>query len=693
MGTRDFLLEIGTEEIPARFVQGATRQLAEKVQAFLRDRRIAFGVVRTYATPRRLAVLVEDVAEKQEDVSEEVRGPAKHIAVDEAGNWTKAAEGFARKQGVALRDLFIREVKGVPYVFARKYHPGAPTREILTELGDVIRSLSFPKSMRWGTHDLRFVRPIRWLVALFGADIVPIEVAGVRAGNVTRGHRFLGRAVTIDEPAHYETLLEAQYVIADVEKRCQLIVDQIRALEAEKGWRIPIDEGLLEEVTHLVEYPTVLWGAFDEEFLAVNRHVLVTAMREHQRYFPVENVRGELLPYFVTVRNGDDRHLDTVRKGNEKVLRARLADARFFYEEDQKLTIPEALTKLKTIVYHEDLGTLADKVDRVRALSARVADALGLDEETKRLVDRTAEICKFDLVTQMVYEFPELEGIMGEDYARRAGEPEAVARGVFEHHLPRFAGDQLPASDVGAVVGVADKVDTLVGFFSLGLIPTGSQDPYALRRATNGVVQILLDRKWPLALDALVEAALDLYAGKGLGKRPADAVKADLLAFFAQRLKTVLQEEGIRYDVIDAVLGSDFADLRAAVARAKVLEARHEEEAFRAAVEAFTRLYNLSRKAETAGEVQEALFEDDAERALYRAYGAARERARAAEEAGDWAGVLDAWSALAESIHAFFDAVLVMAPDPAVRQNRLSLIKRIADDLWRYADFSKLVLA
>lgn len=375
MATRDVLLEIGTEEIPARFVQAAVNQLAEKVQTFFRDRRIAFGEVRTYATPRRLAVWVKDVAEKQEDVSEEVRGPAKHIAVDEAGNWTKAAEGFARKQGVSLDDLYFKEVKGVPYVFARKHHPGAPTREILPELGDVIRSLSFPKSMRWGTHDLRFVRPIRWLVALFGADVVPIEVAGVRAGNVTKGHRFLGREVTVDEPARYEALLEEQYVIADVAKRRQRILDQIRALEAEKGWRIPVDEGLLEEVTHLVEYPTVLWGSFDPEFLAVNRHVLVTAMREHQRYFPVENERGELLPHFVTVRNGDDRHLDTVRKGNEKVLRARLADARFFYEEDQKLSILDALAKLKAIVYHEDLGTLADKVDRVRTLSARIADA------------------------------------------------------------------------------------------------------------------------------------------------------------------------------------------------------------------------------------------------------------------------------------------------------------------------------
>lgn len=689
MSKRDLLVEVGLEEMPARFVALAASQFKEKVEKWLTAERVPFDQITALETPRRFALLIHGLAEKQPDRNDEAKGPAKKIAQDEAGNWTKAALGFARSNNVDPNDLYFKEVNGVEYVHARKAEAGKATTEILPQLADVIAGMSFPKNMRWGARDLKYVRPIRWLVALFGEELIDLEIAGVKSSRISRGHRFLGTEVTLNNPGEYVSKLAEQHVIVNPEERRALIVEQIRRMEQEHGWTIPMDEGLLDEVVHLVEYPTALYGTFEAEFLTIPREVLVTSMREHQRYFPVENAQGQLLNHFVTVRNGDSRALENVAKGNEKVLRARLSDARFFYVEDQKLSIESCLKRLETIVFHEELGTIGDKVRRVRKTAGLIASKLGVTAEEAKQVDRIAEIAKFDLVTNMVGEFPELQGIMGEDYARKAGESDLVARGVFEHYLPRFAGDLMPASAQGAIASMADKLDTIVGCFSIGIVPTGSQDPYGLRRMAAGIVAILLERNWQLSLDELWDAALEGYAAQGVSKRTVEEVKKDLVDFFALRLKNVLQENGVRYDVVDAVLSADLTRVPDVLAKAKALMAAVSAEDFKLIVEQFNRVNNLAQKAE-ADSVDEALFAEEAERNLYQSYQSVESEVQGL---ADQEKILATLSTLREPIQGFFDKVMVMAEDQAVRANRLGLLLRISRLLNGYADFAKIVFA
>lgn len=692
---KDLLLEIGLEEVPARFVRAAMDQLKEKTEKWLENSRLTYKEVKAYATPRRLAVLIEELADKQADVSEEVKGPARKIAKDESGAWTKAALGFARSQGVEPEALFFKELAGVEYVYANKSSIGVETASLLPEaLPALITSLTFPKNMRWGAYELRYVRPIRWLVALHGADIVPFEITGVATSRTTRGHRFLGTDAVIDEPAQYVAKLREQHVIADVEERQALIAEGIRKLGEERGWHIAVKEDLLEEVLFLVETPTVLTGSFDPAFLNIPQEVLITSMREHQRYFPVLDAEGKLQPHFVTVRNGDSLSLEVVAKGNEKVLRARLSDAKFFYEEDQKVKIPDFLAKLENIVYHEELGTVADKVRRIRAVSDRLAAQLRLDDTARADVSRAADLCKFDLVTQMVYEFPELQGIMGEDYALKAGEKSAVAKAINEHYSPRNAGDTPPASLIGAIVGIADKLDTIVGCFSIGIVPTGSQDPYALRRQASGIVATLLEHELELTLPELFQLGLDVHAAARPLKREAYEIKKDLGDFFAMRVKNVLTEQQIRYDVVDAVLGAGADDVRRTVMRAQALQAETEEsrkEAFRPAAEAFGRVSNLAAKAGDSRQVDARLFENGAEGALYEAWQHAHGQFAKSIVEARMTDALEALKTMTGAINGFFDAVMVMADDEAVRTNRLSLLANIADDVKSFADFSKLV--
>lgn len=689
MSKRDLLIEVGLEEMPARFVAQTAAQFKEKVEKWLAAERIPFDQITALETPRRFAVLINGLAEKQPDRNEEAKGPARKIAQDEAGNWSKAALGFARSNNVEADQLYYKEVNGIEYVHARKSEAGKATTDLLPQLGDVITSMNFPKNMRWGARDLKYVRPIRWLVALFGEELVSLEVAGVKSGRVSRGHRFLGTEVEISKPAEYVSKLAEQHVLVNPEERRAIIVEQIKRMEQEKGWNIPMDEGLLDEVVHLVEYPTALYGTFEEEFLTIPREVLVTSMREHQRYFPVENANGQLLNHFVTVRNGDSRALENVAKGNEKVLRARLSDARFFYVEDQKLTIDSCLKRLETIVFHEELGTIGDKVRRVRKTAEQIGAKLGVSQEEAKQVDRIAEISKFDLITNMVGEFPELQGIMGEDYARKAGESDLVASGVFEHYLPRFAGDKMPVSAQGAIVSMADKLDTIVGCFSIGIVPTGSQDPYGLRRMAAAIVSILVERDWQLSLDQLWDAALETYAAQGVTKRPVEEVKKDLVDFFALRLKNVLQENHVRYDVIDAVLSADLTQVPDLLAKAKALMAAVEDEEFKLIVEQFNRVNNLAQKAE-ADQVDEALFAEEVERALYQSYLSVSQEVSVL---ADQEKVLGTLSTLREPIKAFFDQVMVMAEDQAVRANRLGLLLRLSRLIFGYADFAKIVFA
>lgn len=690
--SKDILFEIGLEEIPARFIRAAMEQLQDRTTKWLESSRITHAGVTAYATPRRLAVLVKDAAEKQEDISEEVKGPSRKIALDANGDWSKAALGFARSQGVSPEQFTFKELGGVEYIYATKNSAGVETASLLSEgLLGIVNAMTFPKNMRWGAYDFKFVRPIRWLVALFGQDIIDLEITDVKASNVSRGHRFLGKETVISEPAEYVERLREQHVLVDVKEREALILKQINQLAEEKNWTIAIKDDLLEEVLFLVETPTVLFGTFDPSFLEIPQDVLITSMREHQRYFPVLDAAGKLLPFFVTVRNGNAESLDVIAKGNEKVLRARLSDAKFFYQEDQKMKIDDALAKLENIVYHEDLGSVGDKVRRIRQIADSLAVKLGLSESTLSEVSRTADICKFDLVTQMVYEFPELQGTMGEDYARKAGEPETVAKAIFEHYQPRFAGDAVPSTDAGSVVSIADKIDTIVGCFSIGIIPTGSQDPYALRRQAAGIVQIVLEHKLPITLREIFDTAIEIHENSGNSKHSADELRINLYEFFGLRVKRLLSDNEVRYDVVDAVTAAGFDDVVDVVGRSRALmDAVTNQADFKVTVDSLTRVSNLAAKA-TSEAIDPALLKEAAELQLYNTWQALHTPYLEAMTAKNAEEALRILSGLKDAVTVFFDSVMVMAEDEQVRANRLALLAGIDADSKVFADFGKLV--
>lgn len=683
---RDLLLEIGLEELPAQYVLRSEKQLAERVTTFLTEARVQFGAITVYSTPRRLAVLVKDVEENQQDLTETLRGPAKKIAQDAEGNWSKAAAGFARGRGLSVDDLYFAEEKGVEYVFADRHESGQPTSTLLPALEDVVRGMTFPKNMKWGTSSLRYMRPIRWLVALFGAEQIDFEIEGVKTGNVTRGHRFLSKGdVVITEPAAYAETLEREFVVASYEDRKGRIERQIEELASEQGWTVPLDASLLEEVTNLVEWPTALFGEFDARYLELPEEVLITTMKEHQRYFPV--YIGETLKnYFVTVRNGNAEHLQNVAKGNEKVIRARLADAVFFYEEDQKTKIDEQLVRLDRIVFHEKLGTTGDKVRRVEQLAGTLAPLFNADAAK---VARAGAIHKFDLVSQMVYEFTELQGVMGEKYALQQGEDAEVAAAIREHYMPRFAGDASPATSTGAVLALADKLDSIAAFFGIGMIPSGSQDPFALRRQAQGVVQILADWKISLPLDKLLSQVVDSQLQAGLYDADKEQVKAQLEDFFMLRLKYRLQERQVRYDVIDAVLTTGLAIDRLD-ARADAVQAMLASEA-KLLIEQLTRVVNIAKKGET-GDVDPSLFENTEEKDLHAAIEATLPETERAVEAGDYHQAITSLRALEHPISTYFENTMVMSDVEAIRENRLREMKRLAATIENVADFSALVL-
>ncbi|WP_342480497.1 glycine--tRNA ligase subunit beta [Paenibacillus sp. FSL L8-0340] len=691
--SKDILFEIGLEEVPARFIRAAMEQLKDRTTKWLEASRISHGGVNAYATPRRLAVLVKDAAERQEDISEEVKGPSRKIALDASGEWSKAALGFARSQGVSTEQFTFKELAGVEYIYATKNSEGVNTSSLLSEgLSGIVGSMTFPKNMRWGAYDFKFVRPIRWLVALFGQEIIDLEITGVKAGNTSRGHRFLGTNAVIAEPADYVEAMRAQHVLVDVKEREELILNQINKLAEEKSWTIAIKEDLLEEVLFLVETPTVLFGTFDPSFLNIPQEVLITSMREHQRYFPVLDSAGTLLPFFVTVRNGNAESLDVIAKGNEKVLRARLSDAKFFYGEDQKLQISDALAKLESIVYHEELGSVGDKVRRIRAISDKLAAKLGLSADTAAEVSRTADICKFDLVTQMVYEFPELQGTMGEDYARKAGEAENVAKGIFEHYQPRFAGDAVPSTQAGLVVSLADKIDTIVGCFSIGIIPTGSQDPYALRRQAAGIVQMVLEHQLPISLQEIFAAALEIHENLRTEKHFAPELRINLYEFFGLRVKRLLSDDNIRYDVVDAVTAAGFDDIVAVVGRSRALtDAVNAVADFKITVDSLTRISNLAAKAQEGIVVVPSLLKEEAELKLYETWQGIHTPYHEALTARNAAEALRILSGLKDAVTGFFDSVMVMAEDEGIRANRLALLAGIDADSKSFADFGKLV--
>lgn len=711
------LFEIGTEEIPAKFMPGILKQLKELAAAKMQELRIPFEDITVYGTPRRMAFIADGVAETQADVVVEAKGPSVKIAYV-SGAPSKAAHGFARGQGVDVKDLVVRD----NYVYAVKHLAGQPVIELLPGLlMDILTSLSFPKTMRWADYEFRFVRPIRWMVALFGDQIIPVEICGVKSGKFSMGHRFMQQslkaaaesqgllsaalskvgnkvysalagvkgAVEIPSAGDYKKVMYDNFVMVDQDERRALILQQIKDLAAQNGGEAEINEDLLEEVNYLVEWPTALCGKFEEKFLSLPKECIITPMREHQRYFPVLDEDGNLLNKFITVRNGGSEHLDIVTHGNERVLRARLSDAEFFFNEDRATKLEDRLEKLKTVSFQEGLGNMYDKSERLVKMAEMLRFAINtpVDEEELR---RCALLCKTDLVTGMVIEFTELQGVMGREYALLDGEKPEVATGIFEHYLPRFAGDALPATTIGRIVGIGDKLDNICATFSRGLAPTGSQDPYALRRQALGVINILLDANYHISLAKIIAGTLYL-----LDIKPEETGKLvpQIMEFFKQRLRNLLMDQGIRYDVIDAVFADkrndDMVDL---AVRCKALAAYVEAGNAEPLVQVSVRVSNLCKKIEKEVAISGALFKDESENKLHEVVAAVSKEIIPEIVLYDYAAVFKAGEKVIEPVNTFFDNVMVMDEDENVKNNRLAMLEEVRGIVNAVGDLSLLVL-
>jgi len=683
---KELFLEIGTEEIPAAFLPKAMADLEGLIRKEFEAARLSFGEVRTLATPRRLALLVTEVAERQPDAEVTALGPARKVAFDADGKPTKAAEGFARGQGVDVAELVVAATEKGEYVSVTKKIVGCPSVEILVEiLPRVIGAIPFRKSMRWADLEVRFARPMHWIVALFDGAVVPFSFGPIKSGSASRGHRFMANSVfPVRDFAHYLEECERHFVIPEPEKRKEIIRREVEQAARAMGGQVLPDEDLLEQVTYLVEYPSVVCGTFEKDFLQVPKEVLITSMREHQRYFSLVDDQGQLLPHFITVNNTLAEDPAVVTRGNERVLRARLSDARFFFEEDKKTPLAERVDSLKEVVYQAKLGTSYEKMERFRTIAEKLASQLA--PELSASVSRAAYLCKADLVTGMVGEFPELQGLMGREYALLAGEDQAVARAIHEHYLPAQAGGTLPASDVGALVSIADKIDTICGCFGVGLIPTGTADPYALRRSALGIIAIILDRGYELLLSELIDTSLQLLQKKLT--RDYDTVRADVLEFFRGRYVNLLAG---RYpaDAVDAAVAVSFDNLNDTAARIAALAEFKERPDFEPLAVAFKRVCNIVKQGVDLP-VDAALFEGEAERELAAAFEVVAASAGALITAKNYLAALTEIAGLRGPVDTFFDQVMVMAEDEKVKTNRLALLTGIARLFGDIADFARI---
>lgn len=679
----DVLFEIGAEEIPAGAMPGILAQLKSLTETKLAEHHLKYDAIRTMGTPRRIALMVDGAADMSDELSERHKGPSASIAYDADGNPTKAAIGFARGKGIDVADLVVED----GYIYAETKTVGVKAMDIFTQiLPELIHGLSFPKSMHWGNLDDKFIRPVRWMLALLGTAVIPVEFAGVRSSNFSRGHRFLGeRGVLVQHPADYIKNLEDNFVIVDQDKRRDMITKQLHDLAASKNATIVWDDDLLEEVLYLVEYPTALCGSFDESYLALPDAAVITPMKDHQRYFPLVDKDGKLLPMFLTVRNGDSHSLDVVAAGNERVLRARLDDAKFFFNEDRKKALADRSEGLKKIVFQEGLGNLADKTERLLALGEEFGEACGLDEAEMVELERATVLAKTDLTTGMVTEFTELQGVIGKEYALLDGESTEVAEAIFEQYLPRFAGDILPKTPAGKVLSIIDKVDNIVATFSRGLIPTGSQDPYALRRQTIGVLNILSSSALNVSLELVWRQDLTLL---GVPKAKHDEIVGQLTNFFALRLKNIYLDREVPHNVIELVLSNPTVTVAQADGLVKAIMAHRIDENVEL-VQAYTRMFNLV-KSETYQAVDEMLLSDEAEKALFKEAILAYENSQTALENKDYDKVVAIPETLVPAINKFFEDVMVMVDDAAVKANRLQLVRLAYESMAVIGDVSTL---
>ena len=665
---KDLLFEIGAEEIPAGFMPNILGQLKQLAETKLNDAHLPFESIATYGTPRRLALIVKGLADTSAEISERHKGPSASIAYDADGNATKAAIGFARGKGLDVADLVVED----GYIYAETKTAGVPAKDIVTDmLPQLITGLNFPKSMHWGNLDAKFVRPVRWLVALLDEEVIPVEFATVKSGNVTRGHRFLGAdEITIKNAASYVDTLKENFVMVDQDARRELISKQLHDIAASKNASIVWDDDLLEEINYLVEWPTALCGGFEESYLALPDAAIITPMKDHQRYFPLVDQEGKLLPMFLTVRNGSDHSIEVVQAGNERVLRARLDDAKFFFNEDRKKPLIDRQDGLTKIVFQEGLGNLADKTERLLKLGRVFGEECGLHEDAAVVLERATELAKTDLTTGMVTEFTELQGVMGKEYALLDGESEEVAEAIFEQYLPRFAGDVLPQTEAGKVLSIIDKVDNIVATFSRGLIPTGSQDPYALRRQTIGILNILLGSEWNISLRPIFKASMELL---NVAADKQEELLNQVEEFFTLRLKNIFLDREVPHHVIDLLLSNNELSVADAEGLVNALLANRIDENVEL-VQAYTRMYNLVKDVEYTG-VNSDLLKEDAEKALFEAASKASEASLAAWEANDYTAVVAVPATLVPAINKFFEDVMVMDKDEAIKANRLQLVR------------------
>lgn len=688
MEKRTLAFEIGTEEIPAFDLAGAVKQLSTMVPSLLDDAAIPHGAVKIFSSPRRLIVIAEEIPEATEEKNEVFKGPSAKIAFDAEGNPTKAAQGFARGKGVDPSSLVVED----GYVYARTHTPSVNVASLLSSvLNKIIHGLSWPRSQRWGVQSEYFTRPVRWIVALFGDEVIDFTFAGLVAGRTTYGHRFLapGPFEVADADSLVDVVRSASVIPSEAERE-QVIREGVAKAEAETGFTAVLHPKTLVEVINLAEYPTVLVGTFDEEFLKVPEEIIVDAMLVHQRYFPLYDKDGKLTNRFIVVSNGDPACAETIVDGNERVVRARLYDAKFFYDEDLKQPLESYVDHLGEVVFQEKLGTMLDKTNRIQRLADHLAEDAGLAGQDLSDVERAARLCKADLVTSAVVEFTSVQGVMGSYYAAASGETAQVAQAIEQHYRPRFAGDEAPDTVVGKIVAIADKLDTVCGLFAVGQGPTGSSDPFALRRSAIGIVAMLSGKDAvEVSLVAAIDAALASYAQQGI-EFDSDAARRDVIEFFITRTKVMMRDAGNSIDAIDAVLSAGIQEPVELINRVSALEAARSEqpEVFEDLATAYARANNLC-DSRLGTEVNESLL-SEVEQALVRAVGQAESNVASALENNNYAAALSELAALRKPIDLFFENTMVMDEDQTLRENRLRLLNSFVAVFANVADFALL---
>ncbi|QBP17987.1 glycine--tRNA ligase subunit beta [Acetilactobacillus jinshanensis] len=687
-----FLLEIGLEEVPSQLATSSAKQLVRRAGKYLKSKHISFDKITPYYSPRHMAIRITGLADKQPDVNKSVKGPSKKIAQDANGNWTKAAIGFSKGQGASVKDITFKDVKGVPYVFIEKHIQGQPVSKILTGMKQVITGMTFPDMMRWNIYNFRFIRPIHTLVALLDDKVIPFQILDIKTGRKTYGHPFLGKEITLKDANHYVKPLYDQYVMVDEKDRKQRIKDQFAALEKKHGWKIVPDPKLMERVTNLVEWPTAFSGDFKKEYLKMPPEVLIISMRDNQRYFSVEDHQGHLLNHFVSVRNGGTDYLENVIKGNERVLTARLDDAIFFYHFDMTHSIDYFVNRLKKVSFHDKISTMYEKMQRVQVIAQRLGKQVGLNATQLKDVKRASQIYKFDLETKMVNEFPELQGVMGYEYALRKHENKHVAQAIGEQYMPTSSTGKLPQSPEGSVLSFADKIDSIMTFFAAGMIPSGSRDPYALRRQANGMVRIIQARRWHLPLHAFIKQIVADEDQASVIPNHLDQVAQtkNILKFMNDRIVKVLQADKVRYDVIDAVTGGTSDDLLFIMDTAKVLNQAKEQSGFKDAIDSLTRVLRISKKAKFNGaiKVDSGLFKNDTEKQLNQAVAKITPGYLKLKPADAYKRL----TSLKDAINQYFDKTMVMAKDKSLKTNRLKQLTIISRMILHLGNLDKLVV-